>query len=103
MRPCKPVALALAALSLGLPQSFSQSKTTSTGGPDPNAERILETQKVERLLPHLADPGAALFFLASRYAQLGSAQKAIDSLKACVSREQGFDPADVRAFQSLSS
>jgi DNA-binding beta-propeller fold protein YncE len=88
---------------LGLPHAFSQSKATSIGEPDPNAERILETQKVERLLPRLSDPGAAMFFLAGHYVQLGSAQKAIDSLKACVSREQGFDPADVRAFQALSS
>src|SRR5262249_20091871 len=70
-----------------------------------NAIRNREVQSVESLQPRLPDQGAALFFLARRYAQLGNPQKSLVLLKKCISLDQGFDPdpATVPAFQALSS
>jgi hypothetical protein len=62
-----------------------------------------EIQATEAVLPHLADRGAGLFFLASRYARIGDVQKAVSLLKECLSLHQGFDPSGSAPFESLRS
>lgn len=49
-------------------------------------------QRIERMLPTLADRGAGLFALARLYAQVGDTQKAIALLKESLVTDQGFDP-----------
>jgi sugar lactone lactonase YvrE len=61
-----------------------------------------EIHVVERMLPRLADRGAALFLLAHNYARLGEQAKALDLLKQCVALEEGFDLTN-RAFRPLRS
>ena len=60
-----------------------------------------EIQKVEASLAKIADRGAALFFLARRYAQLGDLDKALSLLKECIALDQGFDPSELPQFEAL--
>jgi hypothetical protein len=62
-----------------------------------------EIQDLERLLPQVADRGAALYLLAKRYARLGQAQKALALLKECISLDEGFDPEHAPDLQPLNS
>jgi hypothetical protein len=63
--------------------------------------RRAEILKVEESLPKIADRGAALFFLARRYAQLGQLDKALSLLKDCIALDQGFDPEEKPQLQAL--
>jgi hypothetical protein len=65
--------------------------------------RRAEIQKVEESLGKIADRGAALFFLARRYAQIGDLDKALSLLKECIRLDQGFDPGDLPQFEALHS
>ncbi len=56
--------------------------------------RHAEIQAVEKSLPKIADHGAALFFLAKRYAQIGDLDKGLALLKECIALDQGFDPSE---------
>src|SRR5262249_19277609 len=62
-----------------------------------------EIQSVQDLLPKIADRGAALYFMARRYAQLGDSQQALNLLKHCIALDEGHDPGDVPAFEPLKS
>ena len=83
---------------------FAQQTPTPPNAVSPdNAMRRAEIQKVEESLPKIADRGAALFFLARRYAQLGDLDKARSLLKQCIRLDQGFDPGDLPQFEALHS
>jgi len=60
-----------------------------------------DIKAVEALLPRLADRGSALYLLAHHYARLGEQAKAFALLKECVALDEGFNPADARAFAAL--
>lgn len=62
---------------------------------------LSKIQRIEALLPKLADRGAGLDVLAVYYARLGDTQKALHALKECVALDEGFDPAEDEEFQSL--
>ena len=62
-----------------------------------------ETESLERLLPRLADRGAALFLLAHHYARLGDMKKALTLLEECAALEEGFSPERTRAFAPLQN
>jgi hypothetical protein len=66
-----------------------------------NEMRRTEVQQVEAALPRIADRGAALFFLARRYAQLGELEKSLALLKECIALDEGFDPSEAPQFQPL--
>jgi hypothetical protein len=84
-------------------EASEQSSPAPTQAP-PNAPALRgDAQRVEENLTKIPDRGAALFFLARRYAQLGELQKALEFLKQCVALEEGFDPADSPALQPLRS
>jgi hypothetical protein len=79
-----------------------QQKANSASSSLPDAAPIRsEIQAVEALLPRIPDRGAALFFLARRYARLGDPQKALALLKECMALDEGFDPGEAPAFESL--
>lgn len=61
-----------------------------------------EIHEVETSVSEISDRGAATFFLAWLYANLGDSQKALTFLRQCPI-EEGFDPGGVRAFRSLES
>ncbi len=65
--------------------------------------RHAEIQKVEESVSKIADQGAASFFLARRYAQIGDLDKALSLLKECVAEDQGFDPGEMPQFEALHS
>lgn len=65
--------------------------------------RRAEVREVEALLPALADRGAALFFLARRYAQLGELDKSLALVKECMALDEGFDPSQTPQFEPLRS
>jgi sugar lactone lactonase YvrE len=60
-----------------------------------------EIETVEGLLPRLPDRAAALYLLAHHYARLGDHAKALSLLKECVALDEGFNPADAKAFAFL--
>ncbi len=83
---------------------FAQQTPTPPNAVSPdNAMRRAEIQKVEESLAKITDRGAALFFLARRYAQLGDLDKARSLLKQCIRLDQGFDPGDLPQFEVLHS
>ena len=83
---------------------FAQQTPTPPNAVSPdNAMRRAEIQKVEESLAKITDRGAALFFLARRYAQIGDLDKALSLLKECIRLDQGFDPGDLRQFEALRS
>jgi hypothetical protein len=90
----------LLALRQGNPSPPPAASTTAT---EESARLREEITVVERLLPRLADRGAALYLLAHHYAHLGDQTKALALLKECVALDEGFDPAEARAFAPLKS
>jgi sugar lactone lactonase YvrE len=88
-------AFALAFLVTGIARALCQEPS------DANRTRT-EIQTVETMLPTLRDRGAALYYLAKRFAHLGVREKALELLKECTSLNEGFDP-DVAAFDILKS
>ena len=87
-----------------MPTTVRQQNLTAPFQPPPNAAALrAEVQRVEEKLTKISDRGAALFFLAKRYAQLGELQKSLEALKQCIALEEGFDPADSPALQALRS
>jgi hypothetical protein len=82
--------------------SAQQNSAAPQRGPDPARIRS-DIQYVENALPKVPDRAAALFMLARRYAQSGDLQKALSLLKECDSLDEGFDPSESLAFQSLRS
>src|SRR5262249_37293104 len=82
--------------------SFAQQN--SPAPPSPNAAELRgEIQRVEGALPKIIDRGAALFLEAKLYAQIGELPKALDLVKECVNRHQGFDPAGSPALRRLET
>ena len=81
----------------------------STPSEPPNSARLRnEIKTVDGLMSAsprsgLADRGAALYFLADRYLQLGDRLKALALLQRCVALDEGFDPTDDPTFASLRS
>jgi hypothetical protein len=74
--------------------SFSQQESTPQNTVSPETVmRRTEIQKVEQSLAKITDRGAAMFFLARRYAQLGDLAKALSLLKECIALDEGFDPS----------
>ncbi|HXL21344.1 MAG TPA: hypothetical protein VOA78_02670 [Candidatus Dormibacteraeota bacterium] len=75
----------------------------------PNSARFRDEIKiVEGLMSAsprsgFADRGAALYFLADRYLQLGDRVKALVLLQRCVTLDEGFDPTDDPTFVSLKN
>lgn len=57
--------------------------------------------EVEKLLPHLADRGAGLYFLAVSKEHLGESIDALKLLKECIDLEEGFEPSDEPTFAGL--
>jgi hypothetical protein len=84
---------------------------TSPSAPSesPNLARLRDEIKiVEGLLSTsprsgLADRGAALYFLADRYLQLGDRVKTLALLQECVALDKGFDPTDDPEFAPLKN
>jgi len=62
-----------------------------------------EIKIVENVLPRLPSRGPGLYLLAHHYARLGDTNKSLALLKECVALDEGFDPTDARAFESLKS
>jgi hypothetical protein len=83
--------------------SMSQTPTPENPASQQTATRREEIQKVEESVSKIADRGAASFFLARRYAQIGDLDKALSLLKECVAGDQGFDPSEMPQFESLRS
>jgi hypothetical protein len=96
-------ALPLLAFTLSACHSANRSVLSPTAPAVAAGRYHSEIQATEALLPHLADRGAGLFFLSSRYARLGDSQKALSLLKECLSLHQGFDPNGSAPFDSLRS
>jgi len=111
MRIVSPLALILVMVGTCVLASVHQSgygqQTSRAATPapvPPGAEKLrAETRAVEELLPRTVERGAAVCFLARRYARLGDAQKALTLLKECVALDVGYDPSDVPAFQALQA
>jgi hypothetical protein len=115
MRVFRAMAVSLAVLGVvclllsadGLPAlgqaNPSPPPAASTTGTEGSARLREEITVVERLLPLLADRGAALYLLAHHYAHLGDQTKALALLKECVALDEGFDPAEAPAFATLKS
>src|SRR5215467_12813228 len=82
--------------------SHSQ-KPAKPPAPPGAAEIRAEIQRIEDAMPKITDRGAALYSEAKLYVRLGDQQKAIALLKQCGALDQGFDPGDSRAFNSLQS
>src|SRR4030095_2186926 len=100
------IMLLFSALSAALiPQiSFAEQTSSPTKSVSPEtAMRHAEIQAVEKSLPKIADHGAALFFLAKRYAQIGDLDKGLALLKECIALDQGFDPSEAPQFEALRS
>lgn len=85
--------------------STRQSSTVATPAQvPPDAEKLrAETRTVEELLSRTVERGAAVCFLARRYARLGDPQKALALLKECVAAGVGYDPSAVPAFQPMQT
>jgi hypothetical protein len=100
------IMLLFSALSAALiPQiSFAEQTSSPPNSVSPEtAMRHAEIQAVEKSLPKIADHGAALFFLAKRYAQIGDLDKGLALLKECIALDQGFDPSEAPQFEALRS
>jgi len=91
-------------LCVGAAPTLYLSQQDESGGALPlgRARSQAEIRAVESSLPEISDRGAATFFLAGLYANLGNSQKALTLLKECPI-EEGFDPGGVPAFRSLES
>jgi hypothetical protein len=61
--------------------------------PDDAAEVREQIASVEKMLPQLADRGAALYFLSTAKQHLGETLEALKLLKECLALREGFDPA----------
>jgi SMP-30/Gluconolactonase/LRE-like region len=83
--------------------SMSQTSTAQNPTPQETETRREEIQKVEASLGKITDRGAALFFLARRYAQIGDLDRALSLVKECVAGDQGFDPSEMPQFEALRS
>jgi hypothetical protein len=95
--------MALCAAATPLPGVAQQTRMPPNAVSTETATRHAEIQTVEGSLAKIADRGAALFFLARRYAQIGDLDKALSLLKECVSGDQGFDPSEMPQFEALRS
>jgi hypothetical protein len=60
-----------------------------------------DIRATEKILPQLADRGAALFELAHDYARLRDLKKAMALLQECSELHEGFDPENDAAFASV--
>lgn len=60
-----------------------------------------EIAALERLLPSFPDRGAILWALAFDLANAGERSAAVERLKECIARGEGFDPSGERAFLPL--
>jgi len=108
MNVFKRAALILTVLGLGIAMVFGQPPTGSpqqnSTVPSPGAARFrADIEKIEAVLPKIGDRGAALYFLARRYAQVGDRAKSLSLLAQCIALREGFDPVDAPAFQLLRS
>jgi sugar lactone lactonase YvrE len=91
---------ALAAIVAGAPAPPPPQPAQAAADDDPLNLRP-QIPVVEKLLPALADRGAALFFLARVKASFGDPAGALALLRECVDLGQGFDPAGSPALETL--
>jgi hypothetical protein len=106
MRARNRAVVLLAILTVWLPSLHSQTaparqKSVAPTAPADSARIRAEIQSVQTMLPKIADRGAALYFLARRYAQLGDSLQALRLLKECIALDEGHDPGDAPAFEPL--
>jgi hypothetical protein len=75
---------------------FAALATTTSDQADPGrpdtASLRAEIRRVEETLPRLPDRGAALYFLARRYASVGDLERSMALLTECLSLDEGFEP-----------
>jgi hypothetical protein len=84
--------------------AFAQQNSSPPPAVSPDTARFRgEIERIEAVLPKIADRGAALYFLARRYAQVGDRKKSLSLLAQCISLGEGFDPVAAPAFRSLLS
>jgi hypothetical protein len=69
--------------------------------PDDAAEVREQISAVEKMLPQLADRGAALYFLSTAKQHLGETLEALKLLKECLALREGFDPAGSPSLKVL--
>jgi hypothetical protein len=69
--------------------------------PDDAAEVREQIAAVEKMLPQLADRGAALYFLSTAKQHLGETLEALKLLKECLALREGFDPAGSPSLKVL--
>jgi len=69
--------------------------------PDDAAEVREQIAAVEKMLPRLADRGAALYFLSTAKQHLGETFEALKLLKECLALREGFDPAGSPSLKVL--
>lgn len=98
------VALGLLSATLLRAQQQPQKEDEVRGAPaepDNAAEIRAQIAAVEKLVPTYVDRGAALYFLAATRMHFGETREAMELLKACVAREEGFDPSGSSEFVGL--
>jgi sugar lactone lactonase YvrE len=92
---------------IGLPTVDDETWRTSVmSTPPPDSQEVLaEIHKLEGVLPNVPDQAAALFLLATKYAQLGDTGQALALLKRCMAFDAGFvpDPATSHSLMPLES
>jgi DNA-binding beta-propeller fold protein YncE len=96
----------IAALSVLPLTAYSQEKEKEQikgvlAEPDDAAEVREQIAAVEKLLPQLADRGAALYFLSTAKQHLGETLEALKLLKECLALREGFDPAGSPSLKVL--
>jgi hypothetical protein len=69
--------------------------------PDDAAGVRAQIATVEKLLPQLADRGAALYFLSTSKQHLGETLEALQLLKECLALREGFDPTGSPSLRVL--
>jgi hypothetical protein len=96
----------IAALSVLPLTAYSQEKDKEQvkgvlAEPDNAAEVREQIALVEKMLPQLADRGAALYFLSTAKQHLGETLEALKLLKECLALREGFDPAGSPSLKVL--
>jgi sugar lactone lactonase YvrE len=82
--------------------SLAQQGAAVPATPPADAPQVQqEIRDMEATLAKFPDRGTALFFLAHDYAHLGNFEKALASLKECISLEEGFDPEGDPVFRPM--
>jgi hypothetical protein len=70
--------------------------------PSDASQTRAQMAQIQKLLPRLADRGAAYYFLAAAHRHLGETFEALRYLKKCIDLEEGFDPSSDPQFAGLA-